>query len=147
MGAKEIIGVATLGLSLQQSRQARKQTKKANRLDERRAKLQATRSAVESIRKSQVARAQIVQAGENQGVGGSSAVSGGVASIASSTAGNIGFADQLFKLQQSSSRLRQSAADFSSNSQAIGQLGGMAANFSGGTAKPPATPTLTYGPV
>lgn len=134
MGAKEVIGGLTLGLSLQQSRQARKQTKKAERLDERRSKLQASRSAVESIRKAQVARAQILQAGENQGVGGSSAVAGGVASIASSTAGNLGFADQLFKLQQSSRRLRQSAADFSGNSQSITQVGNFAASLVGGTA-------------
>jgi len=127
--ATSIIAGIALAAGTQQSRQARKQSKKARQLDEQRTKLQASKNAVESVREAQIARAQILQAGENQGVAGSSSVAGGVSSVQSTSAGNIGFANQLFQLQQSAGRLRESAAGFSSNAGTISAVGTLGASM------------------
>ena len=132
MGDPISIGVGILtGGSLFEGRKARKDTKKARAIDERRGRLQTQRQSVEQIRKAQQARAQVVAQGEAQGVGESSGVLGGLGAIQSQAGGNIGFAQQIFGLQQSASRLRSSAQGHMGNSQAFGQLAGLAANFSG----------------
>lgn len=86
-----------------QASKERKRLRKEKRIiEEKRARLQAAKQVAEQVRKAAIARAQIIQAGENQGVSGSSAVAGGAGSTISQAAGNIGFVNQLQKLNQES---------------------------------------------
>ena len=121
------LGVLATG-SLVEGRKARKSAEKAAKVDQRRARLQSTRQSLEQVRKAQIARAQVLATGEQQGVAGSSAVLGGAGSIQTQAGGNIGFAEQLFSLQQSASRLRLNASMHAGQSQAFGTLASLAAN-------------------
>ena len=126
--AAVIGGVATAG-SLVASRKARKQQEKAMALDAKRSKLQSGRAAIEQVRQSQIARASVLQQGENRGAGDSTAVAGSLGSIQSQTGGNVAFAETIFGLQNSASKLRQSAGKFASISSGISQLGSLGMNL------------------
>jgi len=123
-------GVLGLG-SLSESRKARKDTKRARAVQAKSTKLQSARSAVQSIRQAQISRANVIQQGENQGVGGSSAVAGGAGSITTQSGSNIAFAQQLFSLQNSARRLQDSAMMHSANSSGLGTLSGLAVSDTG----------------
>lgn len=120
-------GVLAVG-AVQQGRQARKEQRRARQIQQRSQRLQAGRSAIQAVREAQVQRASVIQAGENQGVGGSSAVLGGAGSIQSTTGSNIGFAQQIFGLQQQASRRLEQSAQFAGNADALGQFASMAVN-------------------
>jgi len=122
MGAVLIIGAILAAGSAVEARKSRKDARKARKIDERRNKLQTQRSSAEQVRQAQIARSQIVQNSENQGVGGSSAAVGGAGSVQSQAGGNITFAQQIFGLQQSSNRLRESAFSHTGKSQAFGSI-------------------------
>ena len=128
-GALEWLGVAAVGASVSgavSAGKARREQKRANEQANRARTLQARRGAVEQVRQAQIARSSVVQQGENQGVGGSSAVLGGAGAIKSQAGGNIGFANQVFGLQNSIHRLQQSALGFQGQSQAFGSLANLA---------------------
>ena len=129
--AAAIIGVLSTAESSRQASKGRRQTRDARKIDEKRNKLQLQRQSLEQIKKAQIARAQVLAQGESQGVGTSSGVLGGAGAIQSQAGANIGFAQQIFGLQQSASRLRSSAQSSMGSSQAFGQFAGLAANFSG----------------
>lgn len=139
MPALAIVGGLVAG-SLVEGRKARKSNEKASRIQQRSAKLQSGRQAVEQVRAAQVARAGIVQSAENQGVGGSSAALGGAGSVQSQAGGNIAFAQQLFTLQNSAARLQRNAAMHAGQSQALGTLASLGSGFIGGGDTPAATP-------
>lgn len=128
VGASALLGAPVLG-SLYEGRRSRKMQERAMKIDERRAKLQSMRSSVQQIRQAQMARADILQMGENQGVSGSSGVAGGMASAQSQATGNIAFAQQIFGLQQSYNRMRSAANAHSFNASAFNQLGSLAGSF------------------
>lgn len=126
------MGLTLLGLN--ESRKARRDTRRARAIDERRARLQAGRSAIEQVRQAQIARANISQGAVNSGVSDSSANLGAQGAVQSQAAGNIGFAQQIFNLQQSRNRLLLSAQEHTQNSAAIAQISSSAksAIFGGG---------------
>ena len=128
-------GVATVG-SLYSQNRARKDAKRARAVDNKRNRLQSGRAAIANVRQAQIARASVVQQGENQGVGSSSAIAGATGSITSQAGGNLGFANTIFGLQQSASRLRESSNLWSSRASGISQLGnfGMGLVNAGATA-------------
>jgi len=131
VGTMAVIGgVGAVG-SLYSARKARKQQKRAMQIQQKSAKLASARQAVQQIRQSQIARAQILQAGENQGVGESSGVLGGAGSATSQAGGNIGFANQLFGLQQSAQRLMQSANTWSGRASGIAQISNFGMQLAG----------------
>ena len=139
-----LLGVAAVGAvgGAVQAGKARREQKRANEQANRARTLQARRGAVEQVRQAQIARSSVVQQGENQGVGGSSAVLGGAGAVKSQAGGNIGFANQIFGLQNSIQRLQQSAMGHQSNAAGasaianFAQMGvGMAAGM-GATPKP-----------
>jgi len=108
-----------------QARKSRKEAAKARKLQERARNLQSARGIAEQVRQAQVARAQVIQAGENQGVAGSSAVAGGASSVQAQAGGNIAFAQQLFGLQsQAFARMEAShrAASKAADSKALTDL-------------------------
>jgi hypothetical protein len=133
-------GVATAG-SLIASRKSRKLQEKAMRAQQRASQLQASRSAVQSIRQSQIARADIIQQGENQGVGGSSAVAGGAGSVASQGGANVAFAQKIFGLQNAASRLMQSANMWRGRASGIAQIGNFGMQLAGAGAFTPTKDT------
>ncbi len=131
IGTMATIGAAGVAGSLYSSRKARKQQKRAQQIQMKSAKLQSARQAVQQVRGAQIARAQILQAGENQGVGGSSGVMGGAGSATSQAGGNIGFANQLFGMQQSAQRLMQSANTWAGHASGIAQISNFGMQLAG----------------
>ncbi len=127
--ALAVMATATV-YSAGEQRKANKANKRARKEQQKADKLRSQKSAVEQIRQAQIARASIVQSGENQGVGGSSGVLGGAGSVSAQAAGNLGFANQVFALQQSQNRLMESAYSHQSNAQ-LGQAIGDVANIAG----------------
>ena len=120
------IGLATGGLigPYQQSRQARKEERKARQIEQRRQRLAATRSAIEQVRQGQIARAEVVAAGEAQGVAGSSAVQGGAGAIQSQVGGNIAFQNQMYQLQAQAAARLEKANEFQNRANTLQQLQG-----------------------
>ena len=84
------------------------------------AQLQARRERRQMIRQSIIARAEVQAAGQGLGASGSSALSGGVGSIASQTGGNLGFATQMSAIGANIS----SAQEQASMSSGIASIGG-----------------------
>jgi len=123
-----ITAVVVLGAAAAaESRKSRKANARARKVDEKRGKLESQRSAVGQVRQAQIARAQIIQSAENQGVGGSSAAVGGAGSVQSQAGGSIAFAQQIFRLQQSSNRLRESAFSHTGNAQDLSNVASLVA--------------------
>jgi len=56
--------------------------------------LESARERRRVLRQARIQRATVIQAGENQGVAGSSAVAGAISSIGSQTGSNLSFLDQ-----------------------------------------------------
>lgn len=97
MGAEVALGVTILsavGGAFQANQQAKEQ-RKAQNAQSNIADIQRVDALRERIRRARVARAEVLQAGENQGVAGSSAVEGGAASIGSQLAQGAGMQNQI----------------------------------------------------
>jgi hypothetical protein len=150
VGTAATIGIAATAGSLYSSHRQREMQSKAQRVQQKSAQLQSARQAVQSIRGAQIARADILARGENQ-LGGatSSAVAGGAGSVTSQGGANIAFAQKIFGLQNSYSRIMESANTWGSRSQGIAQIGNLgmqlagAGAFSGG-GTPAAPQNLNY---
>jgi len=125
-----VVGALVTG-SLVEGRKGRKDAQRAREIDEDRARLESGKQAIQQVREAQIARAQLIQQGASQGAGESSSVQGAAGSIQSQAGGNIAFAQQLFSLQQSASRLRSSAEGHFGKSQAFGQLASFAGSEAG----------------
>lgn len=78
------------GIGLYQERQASKEAERAAEFQNARTEIENRQRRVQQIREARIQRSQVVQAGENQGVGGSTGVVGGAGSIQSQLAANIG---------------------------------------------------------
>lgn len=88
--------------------QKRQEKRKLRQIEQKRSRLEQSRQAVQTLRQSQVERAKLLQLGANRGVSESSGVQGGLGSIQSQTGANIGFANQIFSLnQQAGQRIAQ----------------------------------------
>lgn len=123
---------AVLAVSIYSKVETAKDQKKSNdeirvqnRLDQRKTDIRNARERVNVVRKARIARAQVLAAAENTGGGSGSGVVGGVSSIGSQVAGNLGFVNQISGIDTSinASRGRQgSALSSAARSQAIGGL-------------------------
>ena len=97
MGAEVALGVTILsaiGGAYQANKQAKAQ-EKAQDAQSNIADIQRVDALRERIRRARAARAEVLQAGENQGVAGASAVEGGAASIGSQLAQGAGLQNQI----------------------------------------------------
>ena len=126
MIASAIVSAVGVVSSASNASKARRQQRKARKIDEKRARLEASRGAAEQVRQGQLARASVLQQGENQGASGSTAIQGAVGSIQSQTGSNIGFAQTIFGLQNSANRMRQAAQESQGRSAGFSQLGSLA---------------------
>ena len=140
------VAVVSTAVSVDQSKKARRQQRRAADLAQKGARLEASRGAAEQVRQSQIARASALQQGENQGASGSTAVAGAVGSIQSQTGGNIGFANQIFGLQQSRNSLLLAASDSQGRAAGFAQLasiaGGQIGSFGSSGGANPKAPVL-----
>ena len=137
------VAVVTTAVSVDQQKSAERKRKRAADISNKQQKLKSGREAVEQVRQAQIARASVLQQGENRGAGDSTAVAGSVGSIQSQAGGNIGFANQIFGMQQSRSRLLQSAIGHDRRARTAEAVGSIAMNamsmgeFSGGSSTKP----------
>ena len=112
-----------------------KSTQMANKQAKTEARIAAVKNARErrqAVREAAIARANILQAGANQGASSSSAVEGGAASITSQLDANLSFLDQIGSLQQSSAKYGQKASTYSSIAKAGGTIFEAAGGFGAG---------------
>ena len=117
--------------SAYEAKKGRKDAKKARAVEAKSDKLKAARSAVDGIKAAQIARASILQQGENQGASGRSAVTGATGAVQSQAGGNIAFANTIFGLQNSARRLRESAGSLRNISSGISKLTNFGVSVSG----------------
>lgn len=120
---------ALAGLSVSESRNARKEEREARRIQERANRLKSRRAALNQVKEAQILRAEIINAGEGAGVGSSSAVAGGAGAVQSTAGGNVGFQQQLFTLQSNASRRLQKASESQFNAGLLGQAAGIAGSI------------------
>lgn len=126
-----LISVGT-GLAVggfQQSRQAEKEARRARRIEQRRQRLAATRSAIEQVRQGQIARAEVIAQGEMAGASGSSAVQGGAGAVQSQVGGNIAFQNQMYQLQAQAAARMEKANKYQSRANELNQLTSQVASF------------------
>lgn len=83
--------VAGTGVQVAGSLMAQGAQKKATQAQAGMQQVQAARERYQQIRQARIARANIVQEGENQGAGGSSSVISGAAGVMNQAYGNIGY--------------------------------------------------------
>jgi len=124
-----VFGLASIAGKVAESKQqkrAAKKEKKAQRVQQAITEAQAQRERREAIQQQQQQQAQLANQGVLQGVGGSSGVQGGIGSIGTQTASNIGFQQGQLAGQQQISDLSQSAADARGQGALFGALGGVA---------------------
>ena len=89
--AAAVVGAAA---TIYTGNKARGEQRRAQAIENRRRRNQARRDALLSAEEALMQRQGIIQAGENQGVSGSSTVAGGTAAIQSGLGGALGFAEQ-----------------------------------------------------
>lgn len=126
------IAAGALSTVAYETNRARSDEKKARKVAQKGAKLQAGRAAVEQVRQGQIARASILAQGENQGAGSSTAIAGAVGAAQSQTGGNLSFAQQIFSLQASQNRLLESAAGHLGRASDFQAIASIASSFAGG---------------
>lgn len=129
--AAAIVAAVAVGGAAVENRKSRKEQRKARKIQSKQENLKVTRAAAEQVRQAQIARAQIIQAGENQGVGTSSAVAGGAGSVQSQAGGNLAFTQQLFSLQQQANRRLLAADKYAGNAATYGAISNIAGSFIG----------------
>lgn len=101
--------------------------KKAMQAQQRQADLEAQNQKLQQIRQARIARANIIQAGENQGAGGSSSVTGGASGTLANAEQNI----QYIGDQEHLSNVVASAKNQMADAEGIQKLGGSLQNIGG----------------
>lgn len=97
-----VAAVAGTGLQLKGQADQRRAAKKQNQINRRRENIEASRRRVSALREQRRQAASLNAQGAASGLGGSSAIQGATASLATSTAENIGQANRLDALGQES---------------------------------------------
>lgn len=116
----------TLGGAYQANKQAKAQ-EKAQDAQSNIADIQRVDALRERIRRARAARAEVLQAGENQGVAGSSAVEGGVGSIGSQLAQGEGMQNRIARqanIASATNRDAGRAASLGGIFDAVGSVSG-----------------------
>ena len=127
--------VASTTASVVSSEKARKQQKKANKIQERVRQTQDSRSRLAQIREARMAQAQILQGGATQGALGSSAVQGGFSAAGSNAENNIQFINQVDTLQQAINKRMEKAKTYSGIASASAGIASIAGSFVGSMEK------------
>lgn len=129
MAIGAILAIAAVGSAVQ-SRKARKEQRKAEKIQAKSAALQNARARRKEIQRGRRARAAIIAQGGAQGLGaGGSQVAGATGSVQSQTASNVSFLNQLESLDQARFGRLSKARDFESNAQTFQAVGQAAGSF------------------
>jgi hypothetical protein len=134
MGLETILLASAIGLtgaSVVAGEKSRKQTKKANRIQERVRQTQDARARLAQIREARMAQAQVLQGGATQGALGSSAVQGGYSAIGSNAENNIQFINQIDNFQQAINKRMEKANTYSGIANASAGVASIAGSFAG----------------
>jgi hypothetical protein len=133
------IAAAVLGVAgVSEARKSRKDARKAARFQRRSEELVERKKVIEATRQAQIARADVIAQGTNQGLTGSSVLAGAESSIESTAAGNITFLDQISSLNRSSFNAIQKANKHAGNAEAFTGLANIAATAGSAFASKPA---------
>ena len=117
------------GVSVSESRQAAKQQRKAQKLSQRRADLEAARARREQVREARIRRAEIISRSTAVGGAGSSAEAGATGSVQSQLGANLGFLGRTQQLSRGISQASGRAAQAQSRAATAGAIGGFAGQF------------------
>lgn len=125
-----IASAAAAASSAYEQHEATKDRRKAIRRERQMAAAQNLRERKQAYRQMVIQQSQMQAAGQNLGIGGSSGVAGGMASIATQTASNIGFQMNMEALNNirlswldKASKHEEIAAFHSMNSQIFSSMG------------------------
>ncbi len=127
--AAAIVAVVSTAISVKESRDARKQQKKAEKIQAKRAGLENARARRSAVAQSRRARASAIAQGETQGISGGSQVAGAAGSITSQGASNVSFLNQLEGFDQARFGALSSARDSQSRSNQASAVAGAATPF------------------
>tara|TARA_R110000744_G_scaffold214313_1_gene333137 strand:+ start:228 stop:632 length:405 start_codon:yes stop_codon:yes gene_type:complete len=127
---------ATLALgssfgSMVAGEEARKDTNKARKVQERVRQMQDTRARLAQVREARMAQAQVIQSGATQGALESSAVQGGYSAIGSNAENNIQFINQVDTLQQAINKRMESSQNNAAYAQGLAQISNTVASAGG----------------
>ena len=136
---------ATLALgssfgSMVAGEEARKDTNKARKVQERVRQMQDSRARLAQVREARMAQAQVIQSGATQGALESSAVQGGYSAIGSNAENNIQFINQVDTLQQAINKRMEKANSLQGAASAFGAVASISGSFAGGTKPKGAAP-------
>tara|TARA_R110000803_G_C11851289_1_gene305906 strand:+ start:330 stop:734 length:405 start_codon:yes stop_codon:yes gene_type:complete len=127
---------ATLALgssfgSMVAGEEARKDTNKARKVQERVRQMQDSRARLAQVREARMAQAQVIQSGATQGASESSAVQGGYSAIGSNAENNIQFINQVDTLQQAINKRMESSQNNAAYAQGLAQISNTVASAGG----------------
>ena len=127
---------ATLALgssfgSMVAGEEARKDTNKARKVQERVRQMQDSRARLAQVREARMAQAQVIQSGATQGALESSAVQGGFSAIGSNAENNIQFINQVDTLQQAINKRMESSQNNAAYAQGLAQISNTVASAGG----------------
>ena len=117
--------------SANEQHEARQDQRKAARQERRMAAAQNLRERKKAYRQMLIQQSQMQAVGQNLGIGASSGLAGGMASLTSQTASNISFQSQMEQMNQSRMSSLDAAAQHESNVQIAGQLGKAVGSYQG----------------
>ena len=124
-GAATALAVGGVAMGVAGTIDAQKQAGRAAEMQQAMETRKAQRSQLQALREAQMQRAMLVQRSATSGTMDSSGFAGGMSSLGSQLAGNIGFSREMTAFGQGISQYNQQA----NRSAALGQLGFQAASF------------------
>ncbi len=123
-----LVGLAAGGTvaSVQQGRQARKESAKARKAEQRLQNVRAARERRAAVREARLQRAQIQSGAAQSGVATSSGAVQGAGAVGTQLASNLSFLDQSSALTNQISLFRQRSADASGRASTYSAVSGLA---------------------
>ena len=124
-----ILAVAGTAASVAQQRKSGRAQAKSQRIQQRKADIQAAQGRREAVRQARIRRADILATSANTGAGGSSAEQGVIGALQSQLGTSLGasFQNQALSGQQSSANIAASRA--SGQAATFGTIGDLSASF------------------
>tara|TARA_R110000782_G_scaffold66559_3_gene134881 strand:+ start:23 stop:547 length:525 start_codon:yes stop_codon:yes gene_type:complete len=138
-----LIGATVLSTasSIYSGEKSRNAQKKANKKQERQARLASSRDAMAQVRQARIAQAQIMQGASTQGTLNSSGAQGGYGAVGSLTSGNMQFLNQVDSMNSQIGNLMQRSQRYAgqaSNYNALANLSMQGMSFMNPTPVNPA---------
>lgn len=123
MPALPYITYAAMAASVASTVQSGRQSRRVAAAEERKAEIENIRSIRQQVRKARLEQSSVINQGAVGGVLGSTGVAGGVSSIGSQLAGNLGFMSDVADENTSIFKGTVGAAQASTNAAVFGRIG------------------------